>query len=412
MRIAVVNNFFPPRIGGSSHLSDSLAREYAAAGHEVLVLTAAYRGAPSAEERDGLQIVRLPAWTLPRLGLSIDFDVSFTTGPRNLRRVFRILDGFRPDVIHQHGQFLDLAWSTGLYARRRGVQVLLSVHTRLESPDRLFSTLFRCLDAVLVRPLLAMYRPVFVVMDRLMEDYIIGRYGAPPHRMVPIPVRVHTDPERMTGDGAAVRAEFGIGDRPMILSVGHVIPLRNRLLLVEALPAIVGRHPEAVVVVLGDVLYPAFLERARQLGVDGHVICTGPVPRDRVADFLAAADVDIHDLQGYGLGTASLEAMLARVPVVAAVAEDNFPGIELRSGENITLVGLGRADQLAEAVSDLLDDPERAAPIAEAQGELVQKHFSMDAVVRSHLEVLGPWPTRRCSARGGWYSRAAARCSG
>ena len=30
MRIAVVNNFFPPRVGGSAHLSDALARGYAA----------------------------------------------------------------------------------------------------------------------------------------------------------------------------------------------------------------------------------------------------------------------------------------------------------------------------------------------------------------------------------------------
>lgn len=36
MRIVVVNNFYPPRVGGSSHLSDALARGYAARGHEVL----------------------------------------------------------------------------------------------------------------------------------------------------------------------------------------------------------------------------------------------------------------------------------------------------------------------------------------------------------------------------------------
>ena len=42
MRIVVVNNFYPPRVGGSSHLSDALARGYAARGHEVLVVTAAY----------------------------------------------------------------------------------------------------------------------------------------------------------------------------------------------------------------------------------------------------------------------------------------------------------------------------------------------------------------------------------
>ena len=60
-----MNNFFPPRVGGSSHLSDALARGYARSGHEVLVLTAAYGDAPAEEERDGLRIVRLPAYTLP-----------------------------------------------------------------------------------------------------------------------------------------------------------------------------------------------------------------------------------------------------------------------------------------------------------------------------------------------------------
>ena len=36
------------------------------------------------------------------------------------RDLARLLDDFRPDVIHQHGQFMDLTWATGAYARRRG----------------------------------------------------------------------------------------------------------------------------------------------------------------------------------------------------------------------------------------------------------------------------------------------------
>ena len=65
MRIAVVNSFFPPRVGGSAHLSEALARGYAARGHQVLVLTASYEDAPEREERDGLRIVRLPSATVP-----------------------------------------------------------------------------------------------------------------------------------------------------------------------------------------------------------------------------------------------------------------------------------------------------------------------------------------------------------
>lgn len=134
MRIVVVNNFYPPRVGGSSHLSDALARGYAARGHEVLVVTAAYQDAPAEEWRDGVRVLRFPAFTLPESRLAVSFDISFATRLGLRRRLARVLDDFRPDAIHQHGQFMDLTWATGSYARRRKIPTLLSIHTRLENP--------------------------------------------------------------------------------------------------------------------------------------------------------------------------------------------------------------------------------------------------------------------------------------
>ena len=146
MKIAVVNNFFPPRVGGSSHLSALLAREYARVGHEVLVITAAYGGAPADEERSGYRIIRLPAAKLPNLGLSISIDMSFAFRPSNMRRVNRLLDEFRPDVIHQHGQFFDLTWMSGRWAAKNKVPALLSVHTRLDTPTRVYALVFAAID--------------------------------------------------------------------------------------------------------------------------------------------------------------------------------------------------------------------------------------------------------------------------
>lgn len=389
MKIAVVNNFFPPRVGGSAHLSDALAKAYADAGHEVLVITAEYRGAPSEERRHGVRVVRLGAWTMPKLGTAIDFDIAFTLGPRNLRRLYRLLDDFGPDVVHQHGQFFDLTWMSGWWCRRRGVPALLSVHTRLESPSKGYGALFRVLDALLVRPVVSLWRPVFVVMDRLMDDYIRARYTRDAARTVAIPVGVHlpsTGGERRGGH--QVRDRHQLGDAPMILSLGHVIPLRDRVALVESLPFVVERYPSVKVVVVGAVHYSRFLERARELGVEDHLVITGAVPRDQVSAYLAAADVETHDLQGYGLGTASLEAMASGVPVVAAVRADNFPGIELRSGENIVLVDVNDPQQLADQLCELLEDRERRTLIGKAQVDLVQEYFSIEAVARRHLDVL------------------------
>jgi 1,2-diacylglycerol 3-alpha-glucosyltransferase len=385
VRIAVVNNFFPPRPGGSSHLAAALADRYAAAGHEVLVLTAAYKDAPAEEERNGYRVVRLPAMPMPKLGLSIDFDMAFTLArPGNLRRVSRLLGEFKPDVIHQHGQFFDLSWISGQYARRHRVPVLLSIHTRLESPDPKYAALFRMLDRFMVWPLIRRYHPRYVIMDELAARYCAERYRATTDDFEYIPVAV--EPSRFEGTPELdVRARHGVGTAPLIVSLGHVIPLRDRIALIEALPAILAKHPDTKVMIIGRVYYDAFAKRAAELGVSDAVITTGVVPSADVPAYFAAADVVAHDLQGGGFGTASLEAMAAGRPTIGTVTETNFPSVRLRNWENFVLVRPNEPTELAEAVIRLFDQPEEREWIGKRQRDLVYLHFTLDVVTRQHL---------------------------
>ncbi len=387
MRIAVVNNFFPPRAGGSSHLSESLAKGYAEQGHEVLVLTAAYQNAPAVEERDGMRIVRLPAWMLPQTRLAVSFDISFTSRPTLLRAVRKLLDEFKPDAIHQHGQFFDLTWATALYARKRRVPVLLSIHTRLENPSASYAKVFRGLDALMVKPFMRRSKPRLVVMDVLMDEYIRDRYRGAYSGLDYIPVGV--DPTWVRGgDGRGVREKHGLGDAPVILSVGHIIPLRDRLMLVEALPKVLAAVPDAKLLVVGQVYYPLFLERAKALGVDHAVISTGPVAKREIPDYLAAATVECHE-QGFGIGTASLEAMAGGVPVVVPARPDNFPGIGLEDGQNILLCAPGDVDAMAQRLIAGLTDPAVAKQVGANGQDLIDQHFTLQRVLERHLEVLG-----------------------
>ncbi len=386
MRIAVVNNFFPPRASGSAHLSESLASGLAQRGFEVLVVTASFEDAPAEETRDGYRVVRLDSWSVPKSKLTMRFDVNFVSTPRNAGRLFRILDDFRPDVIHQHGQFFDLTFLASVYARRRGIPAVLSVHTRLEHPSRVHGEILRLGDVTLVRAFMEMSHPHVVIMDEPMRRYVAERYKVPPERMVPIPVGV--DPGRFAAvDGTAVRERLGIGDRPMLLSIGHVIPLRDRLALVEALPLLLEKHPDLATVVVGTVYDERFLRRAEELGVRDNIILTGGVAKHEIPGFVAAADVEAHDLQGLGLGTASLEVMAAGVPVVSVVRADNFPGVDLRSWENVVLVPADDPRAFADAVVSLIDDPELAARIGAAQRKLIEDHFTLDAVTEAHVAL-------------------------
>lgn len=387
MRIAVVNNFFPPRVGGSAHMAASLAEQYAARGHEVLAITAAYGGAPADETKDGYRVVRLPAVKMPQLGLSIDFDMSFASlRPGNWWRLRKLLNEFKPDAVHLHGQFFDLSWLAGLYARRRKLPMLLTIHTLLISDNKLYGGIFRFLDTVLVNPILRYLKPRYVILDKLGVDYCVERYGTSDDNSEYFPIAVDTGnfDKPLTLD---VRAEHGLGDGPVIVSLGHVIPLRNRLPLIEALPSILGKHPGVKVVVVGRVYHDAFLKRAEELGVADAIIVTGAVPKEDVPSYFAAADIVTHDLNG-GCGTASLEAMLSGTATIASVAEDNYPGIELRNGENILLVRPDDSEAVANIVLELLDDPEKRALVAQRESAMVRANFGLDVVAEDHLRTL------------------------
>lgn len=399
MRIAVVNNFFPPRVGGSAYVADTLARHYADAGHEVLVITAGYRGSLPEQERDGIRIVRLPSWTLPETRISFNFDITFALRWGNRKRVFELLDRFQPDVIHQHGQFFDLTWTSGLWARRHNVPSLLTFHTRLVSPMWLPNLVFRVLDALVVRPILNYTRPTKVMaIDVVFYEYIKARYGIGDDRIETSLVGVELDRFRDLDKAAErklVRDRFDLGDGPLIVSLGHVIPLRHRVSLIEALPAVLKKHPDTKVLVVGGVYYAKFLERAKELGVDHAVICSGALPKAEIPGILAAADMEIHDLQDYGISIATLEAMAAGTPTVMATRPDYFMHTRLRDGEETLLVHTDDLVGLANATTRLIENKALAERVGNGGRDWVWTSFEMRKVCDHNLDVLADLAARR-----------------
>ena len=366
-------------------MSEALARHVAAAGHEVLVLTAAYLDAPAEEERDGLRIVRLPSVALTSK-LSFNYDIPFTASPRNARRLFRLLDEFDPDVVHQHGQFFDLTWMSSIWARRRHVPRVLTVHTRFQSPFSVHAAALWLADYTLVRPFVRLGDPYVVPVDISVHDYVKARFGIRGDRIVDIPVGIETGRFQAI-DRSVIRQRLGIGDRPMVLSVGHVIPLRDRLALVEAMPDLLAKYPELVVVVVGKIYDDRFIHRAKALGVDHALITTGEIPKNEVPLFAAAADVEGHDLQGLGFGTASLEMLAGGIPVVSVVRADNYPTAHFVDGEHLILAASSEPHVLASAILRLIADPELRKRVGTGGRRLIEEQFSMEGVTARYLEL-------------------------
>jgi glycosyltransferase involved in cell wall biosynthesis len=62
MKILIVNYEFPPLGGGAGNATRCTARELVRLGHEVVILTSAFKGLPRREEQFGFRIVRIPTF--------------------------------------------------------------------------------------------------------------------------------------------------------------------------------------------------------------------------------------------------------------------------------------------------------------------------------------------------------------
>ncbi len=386
MRILVVNSFFPPRTTGSAHFSLDVAREYVRLGHEVLVLTTRVDDAPVEETMEGMRVVRVPAFSVTPGNLAFNYALPFAIRPGAAHRVRKLVRSFRPDVIHQNGQFFDLTFLSTYAALRERVPRVLTVHTPLVHTTTSLRIFIGAVDRTVLRLLNAPGRPVIAGVDRFCCELAEARYrpASGPVRFIPATLQVE---KFHTGDGDAIRERHALGNAPVLLSLGHVIPIRSRVPLVRALPYVLREHPDVKVLVVGEVYYDEFLHVADELGVRDHLVVVGRVPHREVPDYLAASTAESHDLDGHGLGITTMEVMAAHVPVFARVRRDVFPSVDLDQWPELQIVESAEPEAIAEAINLLLSTPEVRARVADRQYEFVQQHFRAEVVAGQYLEL-------------------------
>ncbi|MCU0307208.1 MAG: glycosyltransferase [Thermoleophilia bacterium] len=121
------------------------------------------------------------------------------------------------------------------------------------------------------------------------------------------------------GDRAAARARLGLApDGPLVLAVGGLTERKNPLTLLQAMPAVLARHPGARLAFVGSgPLAGAVDAGARRLGIAHAVVRAGALPHEEVAGWMDACDLLALPSRVEPLGVVALEAMASGRPVVA-----------------------------------------------------------------------------------------------
>ena len=144
--------------------------------------------------------------------------------------------------------------------------------------------------------------------------------------------------------------------------------------VLDALPAVLARHPGARYIIAGDGSDRARLEkRAQSLGVLSHVEFRGQVSNDDLHRLYAESDIFVLPSQKEGFGIVFLEAMYYHLPVVAARVAGALDVVV--DGVTGALVTPNEPGELAGILCGLLEDAPRRLAWGEAGRQRVDVNF-------------------------------------
>ncbi|HEX7035350.1 MAG TPA: glycosyltransferase [Pseudomonadales bacterium] len=237
----------------------------------------------------------------------------------------------------------------------------------------------------------------FVQSERMRDD--CAREGIDPAKMTPVPMGIHADQVRR-----AEAARPPNRERPVLLHLGLLMRLRQTEMLVRVLERVRRRYPGARLVYVGDGQEPSDREaverEVRRLGLEDAVEITGFLPLEEAWRHVEAADVcfspyyPIPVLQSTS-PTKLIEYMAMAKCIVANDHPEQTP-IMAESGVGRTIPWDEAA--FADAVLELLDDPEAACRRAARGPDWVRRHRTYDVIAAAvdarYQELLGAEPAR------------------
>lgn len=180
----------------------------------------------------------------------------------------------------------------------------------------------------------------------------------------------------------AVRRSLGVdAEQPVLLSVARLLPRKGQRELLQAMVQVCARRPNTRLLLAGEGEDRPVLEsQVRSLGLTGHVRLLGN--REDVAQLLGAADVFVFPSHYEGHGGALVEAMMAGRPIVAT--DTSIHRESVAQGDTALLVPVQDPAALAQAVGELLDQPDRARRLGERAREVALERFPIDRIARRH----------------------------
>jgi len=354
MKILTVLTYYRPHTSGLTIYVERMAKALVKRGHDVTVLTSQFDPEfPRRETKEGVKIVRAPVLFRVSKGVIMP-----TLGYLAWKLV---LDH---DVIHLHLPQFDAA---GVELRGRLLQkpTVLTYHCDLQLPKGWFNRFVN--QVVHIMNFLAgtlAHRIVAYTEDFASHSPFLRRFEDKVEVILP-PVEL---PEASKEEVADFAAEHNPqGKSPVIGMATRFATEKGVEVLLEALPTILKRYPDTLVLYAGqyrDVMgeeeyFKRLLPIIKAYQSKGQWKFLGVLDPKEMTTFYPNLDVlvvpSLNSTETFGL--VQIESMINGTPTVAS----NLPGV--RQPPQMTGMGevaaIGDADSLAEMVLKIFNQPEK-----------------------------------------------------
>jgi len=378
MQVFIALTYFRPHYSGLTIYADRLARALANRGHEVTVLTSQYdHTLPLHENWDGVQVIRMPVKMRVSKGVIM---------PEMPSRAWRLAN--QADVVNLHLPQLDAA-PISVMSRLLHKPVVLTYHCDLRLPNGLIHYLANQVSH-LANHISATAAGAIVTNTRDYAEHsaFLHRYIDKVHTILP-PVEIypvtHSEME-------AFRQKYQIVPGQKIIGMAARLATEKGVeYLVQAMPSILERYPQARVLFVGQYK-DVFGERAYALKLEplieslgDHWQFLGILANGEFTAFMKASDVLVLPSQNSteSFGMVQVEAMTCGTPVVAT----DLPGVR----QPVRMTGMGEivpvadSEALSRAIIEVLDNPERYRRDAQ---RIIQQ-FSPDVVAEEYERLFG-----------------------
>lgn len=366
MKIAHVTATFPPYHGGTGTVCYYNALHLARLGHDVTIFTADYPPG-SGDYPPEITVKRLPVSF--RIG-----NAPFLPGLMNIR-------GF--DVIHLHWPFVFGAEMLFLRYLAGRNHYIITYHQDLIL-NGLTGQLVKLHHSLLGKLILKRARRLCVTsIDYANASRIEPVVRQLKDHVVEMPNGVDANRFHPDADAQNLREHYGLASSDqLILFVGGLDRahyFKGVDVLLNALAILNDANVKLLIVGDGD-LKSEYEALANEFGIDEHVIFCGRVSDDllpahyRLCDFLVLPSTTM----GEAFGVVLLEAMASAKPVIAS----NLPGVRsvVADGDDGLLATVDDADDLAQQMQTLLENPQLRHEMGQNGRKKVETHYAWERI--------------------------------